>query len=164
MGALPRITSAAPALRPGPCRRALAFTRRSRGITDPRLCLPGVSLMPRRLTLRLIPALLLAAAAPPAFARAPIRGADLSALASVPRAYRPALETALREFGRERVPNPACFAASYRFLGQALVVTFTPGRPLPSDRHLRGGGTSCGREVSFVIARDGRLVRRTYAR
>jgi hypothetical protein len=41
---------------------------------------------------------------------------------------------------------------------------FTPGSPLPSDRHVRGGSTSCGRWVSFVIARDGRLVRRTCAR
>lgn len=120
--------------------------------------------MPRRLAFCLPPALLLAAAAPPAAARAPIRGPDLSGLATVPRAWHPALETALREFGRQRVANPPCFAASYRFLGQAIVVTFTPGRPLPSDRHLRGGATSCGREVSFVIARDGRLVRRTYWR
>ena len=120
--------------------------------------------MPRRLTLCLIPAVLLAAATPPAVAREPIRGPDLSGLATVPRPWHPALETAYREFARDRNPNPPCFAASYRFLGQAIEVTFTPGRPLPSDRHLRGGRTSCGRWVSFVIARDGRLVRRTYAR
>lgn len=118
--------------------------------------------MTRRLTLCMIAALL--AASPPASAREPIRGPDTSGLAHVPRAYHPALETAYREFGREHAPNPACFAATARFLGQALVVTFTPGRPLPADRHLRGGSTSCGREVSFVVARDGRLVRRTYAR
>ena len=120
--------------------------------------------MPSRLALCLIPALLLAAAPLPALARAPQRGPDTSGLAHVPRAWRPALETAFRLFGRERNPDPGCFAATARFLGQALVVTFTPGRPLPADRHLRGGRTSCGRWVSFVIARDGRLVRRSYAR
>lgn len=120
--------------------------------------------MPSRLTLRLLPALLLAAAAPPALARVPYHGPDTTGLATVPAAYRPALATAWRLFGREGNPDPGCFTASHRFLGQAIVVTFTPGRPLPADRHLRGGSTSCGREVSFVIARDGSLVRRTYAR
>jgi hypothetical protein len=119
--------------------------------------------MRSRLTFCLIAATLLSAA-PPAVAREPIRGPDTSGLANVPRAYVPALDTAFREFARERNPNPACFAATARFLGQALVVTFTPGRPLPADRHLLGGRTSCGREVSFVIARDGRLIRRSYAR
>lgn len=116
-----------------------------------------------RLSNCLLPALLLSAV-PPAVARGPLRGPDTSGLGSLPRAWHPALETAYRAFGAERNPDPGCFTASYRFLGQALVVTFTPGRPLPEDRHLRGGRTSCGREVSFVIARDGRLVRRSYAR
>ncbi|HTU11725.1 MAG TPA: hypothetical protein VMG08_12605 [Allosphingosinicella sp.] len=120
--------------------------------------------MQPRPSLCLIPALLLTAPAPQAVAREPLRGPDLSAVANLPRAYHPALHAAIRAFVRERNPNPGCFTVTARYLGQSLAVTFTPGRPLPSDRHLGGGRTSCGRDVTFLVARNGTLIRRTYSR
>ena len=121
--------------------------------------------MLRRLLPGLLPALLLTAAfTRPAVARAPIRGPDLSAVSWLPRAWHPALHASLRAFGREGNSNPACFTVHARFAGNALAVNFLPGRPLPADRHLRGGRTSCGRDVTFLVARDGTLLRRAYSR
>ena len=121
--------------------------------------------MLRRLLPTLLPALLLTAVtAPLAHARGPIRGPDLGPVSWLPREWHPALHASIRAFGREGNPSPACFTVHARFTGNALSVNFVPGRPLPADRHLRGGRTSCGRDVTFLMARDGTLLRRTYSR
>lgn len=119
--------------------------------------------MTRALGLALAAALL-AAPALPVTAREPVRGPDGSALARLPRIWHPAIDAAYRAFGQEHNPSPACFTVTARIVGNALGVNFTPGRPLPQDRHLRGGRTSCGRDVTFLIARNGTLLRRTYSR
>jgi hypothetical protein len=109
-------------------------------------------------------ALLLAAQARPAESRPARPGPNGPSIAGLSGQWRPALTGAFRAFSRERNPRPDCFSVHAYVQGSALLVNFTPGRPLASDAHLRGGSTSCGREVSFLMSRDGRLLRRTYSR
>lgn len=92
----------------------------------------------------------------------PVRDQQLISGLSVQ--WRTALAGAFREFSRERNPSPDCFSVHAAERGDALLVNFTPGRPLPQDRHLRGGSTSCGRDVTFLMSRDGVLLRRNYSR
>ena len=105
--------------------------------------------------------LLLIAAQP---VRANQAQADGQVIAGLAVQWQAALAGAFREFAQEQNPRPDCFSVNASVEGGALLVNFTPGRPLPQDAHLRGGRTSCGRDVSFLMSREGRLLRRTYAR
>jgi len=106
--------------------------------------------------------LLVAAAALPS--RANQAQTDGQIIAGLSVQWQAALAGAFREFAQEQNPRPDCFSVYASIEGGALLVNFTPGRPLPQDAHLRGGRTSCGRDVSFLMSREGRLLRRTYAR
>ena len=106
--------------------------------------------------------LLVTAAAQPS--RANQAQTDGQVIAGLSVLWQVALAGAFREFAQEQNPRPDCFSVYASLDGGALLVNFTPGRPLPQDAHLRGGRTSCGREVSFLMSREGRLLRRTYAR
>lgn len=101
--------------------------------------------------------------APPGLASAQPRD-ERQIIAGLSVRWQVALAGAFREFAQERNPRPDCFSIYAAEQGDALLVNFTPGRPLPQDRHLRGGSTSCGRDVSFLMSRDGVLLRRTYSR
>ena len=106
--------------------------------------------------------LLVAAAAQPS--RANQAQTDGQVIAGLSVNWQEALAGAFREFAQEQNPRPDCFSVYASVEGGALLVNFTPGRPLPQDAHLRGGRTSCGRDVSFLMSREGRLLRRTYSR
>ena len=109
-------------------------------------------------------ALVLAAGAQPIDRRAGPPAPDREFISGLSVRWQAALAGAFREFSRERNPQPRCFSIYAYVRGESLLVNFTPGRPLPQDTHLRGGSTSCGRYVSFLMSRDGTLLRRTYAR
>ena len=106
--------------------------------------------------------LLVAVAAQPSRANQAQPGGPVIAGLSV--RWQAALAGAFREFTLEQNPRPDCFSVYASVEGDALMVNFTPGRPLPQDAQLRGGRTSCGRDVSFLMSREGRLLRRTYWR
>ena len=106
--------------------------------------------------------LLVAIAAQPSRAQQAQRGGQVIAGLSVQ--WQAALAGAFRLFAAEENPQPDCFSVYASVEGGALLVNFTPGRPLPEDAHLRGGRTSCGRDVSFLMSREGRLLRKTYSR
>ena len=91
-------------------------------------------------------------------------GRDEQLISGLSVRWQAALAGAFRLFAQERNPRPDCFTIHAVEQGDALLVNFMPGRPLPEDAHLRGGSTSCGRDVTFLMSRDGTLLRRTYSR
>jgi hypothetical protein len=59
--------------------------------------------------------------------------------------------------------RPDCFSVYASVEGGALLVNFTPGRPLPEDANLRGGGRAAAGTV-LPECPGGELLRRNYSR
>ena len=111
-----------------------------------------------------IAACALVAAAQTADPRTTPPGPNAQYISGLLAGWRPALVGAFAAFEEERNPVPDCFSIYAFDRGDALLVEFVAGRPLPEDAHLRGGRTSCGRSVSFLMSRRGTLLRTTYSR
>ncbi|WP_114951170.1 hypothetical protein [Sphingosinicella terrae] len=102
--------------------------------------------------------LLVGAASPPSPPDRPEVVAGLSVQ------WRAALSGAFDLFAQERNRDPDCFSVHASVEGEALLVHFVAGRPLPQDAHVRGCCTSCGTSIAFLMSREGRLLRRIAVR
>ena len=82
---------------------------------------------------------------------------------SLPLDWYPALDAAVKDFVASERPAAGCFTVSAQVGAETLRVNFFPRRGL-GDENLRGGLTSCGRAVSYDMAINGGVVRKSFWR
>jgi hypothetical protein len=91
------------------------------------------------------------------------RNDPLAANINLPLDWYPAFDAAVREFVASERPSKGCFTASAQVRVKTLSVSFSPRRG-PGDENLRGGVTGCGRAVSYEMAGNGEIIRKSFSR
>lgn len=93
-----------------------------------------------------------------------LTGVRVEVVTNFPAELIPSLQAANAAFIEEQNPRSLdCFTVHASVHEQGLLVTFVP-RTRPEDGRIRGGQTSCGMEVSFLVDPHGTIIRRHFAR